>query len=161
MQCFVCLENPYDNLLSDSSIFAPVASSPMIRIIIAINSDGTIAQQRNTTDSLIFTHTTRAGITRPVEGLRPDPQSFQLYQYTFPPLRRSSQGEYRIQSSMYILCIAVQCVVIKMLLYCLGIIVDNRPQLNVSIRLDVNITGNNISTITLRNAYLLICYYCD
>ena len=72
----------------------------MIRIIIAINSDGTIAQQSNTTDSLIFTHTTLDSMTRPVEGFRPDPQSFQLYQYTFPPLRRSSQGVYRIQSSM-------------------------------------------------------------
>lgn len=95
------LENPYHNLLSDSSIFAPVASSPIISIIIAINSDGTIAQQRSTTDSLTFTHT-RDGEMTPVEGLNPSPLSFQLYQYTFPPLRRSSQGDYRIQSSTYI-----------------------------------------------------------
>ena len=118
----------------------------MIRIIIAINSDGTIAQQSNTTDSLIFTHT-RDSITRPVEGLKPDPQNFQLYQYTFPPLRRSSQGDYRIQSSMNILPS------VQLLRYCfyLGIVIEGRPQLNVSIRVDVNITGNN--TISLRNLH--------
>lgn len=73
----------------------------MIRIVIAINSDGTIAQQRNTTDSLIFTHI-RGDMTTRLEGLRPDPLNFQLYQYIFPPLRRVSQGDYRIQSSMYV-----------------------------------------------------------
>ena len=73
----------------------------MIRIIIAINSDGTVGQQRRTTESLLFTHT-RNDVTMSIEGLEPDPLNFQLYQYTFPPLRRSSQGSYRIQSSMHV-----------------------------------------------------------
>lgn len=95
------IENPYYELLSTNSIFAPVASSPVIRIVIAINSDGTIDQQRVTTDSLNFTHT-RNDIPMLVEGLEPDPLNFQLYEYTFPPLRRSSQGDYRIQSGICI-----------------------------------------------------------
>ena len=76
-----------------------MASSPIIRIVIAINSDGTIDQQVVTTDSLSFTHT-RNEVAMPLEGLEPDPLNFQLYEYTFPPLRRSSQGEYRIQSGI-------------------------------------------------------------
>ena len=100
--CFsLYLANPYYNLLSTNSIFAPVASSPMIRIVIAINSDGTLDQQRRTTQSLIFTHT-RNNVTMPIDGLEPDPLNFQLYQYTFPPLRRNSGGNYRIQSSMHV-----------------------------------------------------------
>ena len=131
--------NPYYNLLSNNSIFAPVASSPIIRIVIAINSNGTIDQQRETTDSLTFTHTSN-GVMTTVEGLEPDPLNFQLYEYIFPPLRRSSEGDYRIQSGMYV---HIFVAVYFMSIFCLAITVNGRS-LDVLIELEVDITGTYV-----------------
>jgi len=141
---FFYLVNPYFNLLSDSRIFAPVASSPIIRIVIAINSDGTIAQQRMTTDSLIFTHT-RDDITTSVEGLEPDSLIIQLYKYTFPPLRRGSQGDYRIRSCTYVCMYTMFCII---LFVCFAaIVIDGTQPLDVTIRVDVNITGKTVMSL--------------
>ena len=79
----------------------PLASSPVIRIIIAIDSDGTRSQQDSVTNSLVLTHTNNNGDEVNVEdGLEQDPENFQLYHYTFPPVQRSNNGTYTITSGM-------------------------------------------------------------
>jgi len=76
----------------------PLASSPVISIIIAIDSDGTRTQQDNVTNSLLITHTNNDVIS--VDGLEQDPVNSQLYHYTLPPVENSSEGIYAIQSGV-------------------------------------------------------------
>jgi len=78
----------------------PLASSPVISIIIAIDSDGSRSQQDNVTNSLVFTHTNNNGVVVNVDGLEQDPENFQLYHYTFSPVQRSDNGTYTIKSGM-------------------------------------------------------------
>jgi len=88
-------------LLSNQSLIVPLASSPVISIIIAIDSDGARSQQDNVTNSLVFTHTNNDGLVVNVDGLKQDPGNFQLYHYTFPPIQRSSVVSYNITSGMF------------------------------------------------------------
>jgi len=81
----------------------PLASSPVISVIIAIDSDGTRSQQDNVTNSLVFTHTNKNGVVVNVDGLEQDPVNFQLYHYTFPPLQENNEGIYSIKSGWYVL----------------------------------------------------------
>jgi len=81
----------------------PSGSSPVIRIIIAIDSDGTRSQQDNVTNSLVFTHTSNNGAVVNVDGLQQDPVSFQLYHYTFPPVQDRSEGIYAIMAGWYLI----------------------------------------------------------
>lgn len=97
--------NPYYQLMDNSLvngtyIFAPVASSPVINIIIAIDADGTLAQQDIVTNSLMFTHTNNNNMLTPISGLVPAPDNFQLYTYTYPPLQLRNNGTYTIHSGM-------------------------------------------------------------
>jgi len=87
-------------LLTNQSLIVPLASSPVISIIIAIDSDGTRSQQDNVTNSLVFTHTNNNGDVVNVDGFEQDPENFQLYHYTFPPVQRSNNGTYTITSGM-------------------------------------------------------------
>ena len=75
-----------------------MASSPVISIIIAIDSDGTRLRQDNVTNSLFLTHTDNNGVVTVVnmDALEQDPVTFQLYHYTFPPVQDSSEGIYTI-----------------------------------------------------------------
>jgi len=105
---FIITGNPYYQLIENSLvngtyIFAPVASSPVINIIIAINSDGTLTQQNNITSSLMFTHQNNNNMLIPINGLEPSPDNFQLYTYTFPPLQLRNNGTYTIYSGIYAL----------------------------------------------------------
>ena len=93
-------ENPFYKLLTNQSLIVPLASSPVISIIIAIDSDGTRSQQDNVTNSLVFTHTNNNGDVVNVDGFEQDPENFQLYHYTFPPVQRSNNGTYTITSGM-------------------------------------------------------------
>ncbi|XP_065910282.1 uncharacterized protein [Dysidea avara] len=118
----VIKRNPYYQLIDNSLvngtyIFAPVASSPVINIIIAIDSDGTLTHQNNVTNSLMFTHTNNNNMQIPINGLEPDPDNFQLYTYTFPPLQLRNNGTYTIFSEF-----------------------GGTQPLDVTILLDVNIT---------------------
>ena len=74
----------------------PLGSSPVISVIIAIDSDGTRSQQDNVTDSLVFTHTNNSGAVVEVDGLEQDPVDFQLYHYTFSPVQDGNEGTYKI-----------------------------------------------------------------
>jgi len=94
------LENPYYALLTNQTLVVPLASSPVISIIIAIDSDGTRSQQDNVTNSLVLTHTNNNGDEVIVDGLEQDSENFQLYHYTFPPVRRSDNGTYAVTSGM-------------------------------------------------------------
>ena len=87
-------------MLTNNSLVVALGSSPVISIIIAIDSDGTRSQQDNATNSLVFTHTSNNGDVVNVDGLEQDPVNFQLYHYTFPPVQRSSVGTYTITSGM-------------------------------------------------------------
>ena len=87
-------------MLTNKSLVVPLASSPVISIIIAIYSDGTRSQQDNITNSLVLTHTSNNGDVVNVDGLEQDPVNFQLYHYTFLPVQNSSEGIYTITSGM-------------------------------------------------------------
>ena len=86
--------------MSNWSSVVPLASSPVISIIIAIDSDGTRSQQDNVTNSIVFTHTNNNGDVVSVDGLEQDPVNSQLYHYAFPPVQNSSEGIYAIQSGV-------------------------------------------------------------
>jgi len=94
------LENPFYRLLTNRTLVVPLASSPNISVIIAIDSDGTRSQQDNITNSLMLTHTNNSGAVVNVDGLEQDPDNFQRYHYIFPPVQRSSNGTYSITSGI-------------------------------------------------------------
>ena len=90
---FVYIENPFYKLLNNRTIYAPLASSPVISIIVAIDSDGTISQQDDVTQSLVLARPSDEDFNGEFEQ---DPINFQLYHYMFPPLRRENMGQYLI-----------------------------------------------------------------
>ena len=95
---YLCIENPYYRLLTNHTIYAPLASSPVISIIVAIDSDGTVSQQDDVvTDSLILARRNDEDIIGVFEQ---DTDNFQLYHYMYPPLQRLDMGahEYIIYS---------------------------------------------------------------
>ena len=89
------IENPYYRLLTNHTIYAPLASSPVVSIIVAINSDGTLCLQ-NDTPVLI-----RPNNDNIVGEFQQDSDNFQLYHYMFPPLQTQDVGQYNIYSGMY------------------------------------------------------------
>ena len=94
---YLYIENPYYRLLTNQTIYAPLASSPVISIIVAINSDGTVSQQDDVvTDSLVLARPNDEDI---IGVFKQDSNNFQLYHYMFPPLQRQNMGEYVISSS--------------------------------------------------------------
>ena len=103
MCVFFYSENPFYLLLTNKNLVVPLDNSPVIDIVIAIDSDGTKSQQDIVTKSLVFTHTSNNGDVVNVDGLEQNPVNFQLYNYTFPPVQRSSVGNYTITSGTYVL----------------------------------------------------------
>ena len=93
--CVVYIVNPFYNLLTNHTIYAPLASSPVISIIVAIDSDGTVSQQGDVTESLVLAHHDDEDFIGEFEQ---DSNNFQLYHYMFPPLRRKNMGQYVIYS---------------------------------------------------------------
>ena len=89
-------------LLTNQNLVVPLGSSPVISVIIAIDSDGTRSQQDNVTNSLVFTHTSNSGAVVNVDGIEQDPTNFQLYCYTFSPIQTDHAGNYTIASGMYV-----------------------------------------------------------
>ena len=93
----LCVENPYYRLLTNRTIHAPLASSPVISIIVAIDSDGTVNQQDDVTNSLVLA---RPNDEEFMGEFEQDSTNFQLYHYIFPPLRRQNMGQYVIYSGI-------------------------------------------------------------
>ena len=94
----ICIENPYYRLLTNQTIYAPLASSPIISIIVAIDSDGTVSQQDDVvTDSLVLARPNDEDI---IDIFEQDSNNFQLYHYMFPPLQRQNMGQYIIYSGI-------------------------------------------------------------
>ena len=91
------IENPFYELLTNRTIYAPLASSPVISIIVAIDSDGTTSQQDDVTGSLVLARPNDEDFIGEFEQ---DSSTFQLYHYMFPPLRRQNMGQYIIFSGM-------------------------------------------------------------
>ena len=100
----VCIENPFYKLLTNHTIYAPLASSPVISIIVAIDSDGTISQQDDVTESLVLVRPNDEDFKGEFEQ---DPTNFQLYHYMFSPLRRENMGQYLTsnKTNNYLPCI--------------------------------------------------------
>ena len=92
-------ENPFYKLLTNHSIYAPLASSPVISIIVAIDSDGTINQQDDVTESLVLARPNDEDFIGQFEQ---DSTNFQLYHYVFSPLQRRNMGPYIIYSGTYV-----------------------------------------------------------
>ena len=134
----VYLENPFYKLLTNRTIYAPLASSPVISIIVAIDSDGTTSQQDDITVSLILDDEDF------MDEFEQDSTDFQLYHYMFPPLRRRNMGQYMIYSgiktsiSMYV-CIK---------LYVLYIYSGMNDELQIAIEVIITTEGNVIYTLT-------------
>ena len=90
-----------------------MASSPVISIIVAIDSDGTVSQQDDAVnDSLV--------LARPDDGnsigvFEQDPTNYQLYHYMFSPLRRQDMGQYTIylgiDTCIYSDCTMYSCII--------------------------------------------------
>ena len=82
-----------------------MASSPVISIIVAIDSDGTVNQQDDVTNSLVLARPNDEDFMGEFEQ---DSTDFQLYHYTFLPLRRQNMGQYIIYSgisaNIYLVC---------------------------------------------------------
>ena len=91
-------ENPFYKLLTNHSIYAPLASSPVISVIVAIDSDGTISQQDDVTESLVLARPNDEDLIGQFEQ---DSTDFQLYHYVFSPLQRRNMGQYIIYSGTY------------------------------------------------------------
>ena len=72
----------------------------MISIIVAIDSDGTISQQDDITQSLVLARPNDDDFNGEFEQ---DPINFQLYHYMFPPLRRKNMGQYLTSNKTNIL----------------------------------------------------------
>ena len=102
----LCVENPYYKLLTNHTVHAPLASSPVISIIVAIDSDGTVNQQDDVTNSLVLARPNDEDFMGEFEQ---DSNNFQLYHYIFPPLQRQNMGQYIIYSgisaNIYFVCI--------------------------------------------------------
>ena len=86
-------------MVTNKTILAPLASSPVISIIIAINSDGTEDQQNNVTNSLVIVNVNDNNF---IENFEQDSVNFQLYHYIFPPLQRRNMGRYIVYSGTYV-----------------------------------------------------------
>ena len=106
------IENPYYRLLTNSTIYTPLASSPVISIIVAIDSDGTVSQQDDVvTNSLVIA---RLDDEDSIGVFEQDPTNYQLYHYMFPPLRRQNMGQYTIylgiNTCIYSNCTTYSCI---------------------------------------------------
>ena len=95
--CWFCIYigNPFFDLLTNATIYAPLASSPVISIIVAIDSDGTTSHQHVISESLVLTRPNNEDFMGKFEQ---DSTNFQLYHYMFPPLQRQNMGRYVISS---------------------------------------------------------------
>ena len=92
---YIFIENPYYRILTNHTIYAPLASSPEISVIVAIDSDGTESQQDDVvTDSLLLARPDDENFIEVF--FEQDPTSYQLYHYMFPPLQRKNMGQYII-----------------------------------------------------------------
>ena len=77
----------------------------MISIIVAIDSDGTVNQQDDVTNSLVLA---RPNDEEFMGEFEQDSNNFQLYHYIFSPLQRKNMGQYVIYSgisvNIYLVC---------------------------------------------------------
>ena len=111
----ICVGNPFYELLTNHTIYAPLASSPVISIIVAIDSDGTTSQQDDVTESLVLAHTNDEDFIGEFEQ---DSTNFQLYHYMFPPLRRENMGQYIMYSGnkanvLYVYTFVLHCILFR------------------------------------------------
>ena len=100
------IESPFYILLSNSTIYAPLATSPVISIIVAIDSDGTEEQQDIITDSLVLA---RPNDNDFIGEFEQDSKKFQLYHYMFPPLQRQNMGQYKIYAGIQLITTLHTC----------------------------------------------------
>ena len=149
---FVFIENPFYNLLTNKTLYVPLASSPLISIIVAINSDGTKNHQDDITDSLVLARPNDEDFFGEFEQ---DSTNFQLYHYMFTPLKRQNMGQYIIYSgkkSVFILHCTYSCIVSYSEL-------NDEQLLNVSIEVNITIKGDIHMYICPTNLVTYVCTY--
>ena len=134
MCVFVFTENPYYKLLTNATILTPLASSPQISIIVAIDSDGTKKQQSVVSNSLMLASRDDGTF---VKKFVQDSGNFQLYHYLFSPLRRSNMGQYIIYSG-----INISDHTIHILISCILLEINNTRRLNISIEVTITTEGD-------------------
>ena len=83
-------------MLGNSSILATVGSRPVLEFTVAVDSDGVLEFQNNVTSLLTFTFTNSSQnqTLLPLPVL--DPNNFQRYSYTLPPLGVGTEGIYTL-----------------------------------------------------------------
>ena len=128
------IENPYYRLLTNQTIYAPLASSPVISIIVAIDSDGTVSQQDVVTDSLVLTRPNDEDIIGVFEQ---DSNNFQLYHFMFPPLQRQNMGQYVIYAG--IITITSQCIYSCVISFSE---INDEQLLNILFEINITTEGN-------------------
>ena len=93
----VYIETPYVQALGSTVILATVGSRPVIEFTVAIDSNGLQEFQNNIMDLLNFTFLPNSS-RRQIQTLSlvMDPDNFQRYSYTLPPVGINTEGTYTL-----------------------------------------------------------------
>ena len=83
-------------MLGNSSILATVGSRPVLEFTVAVDSDGVQEFQKNVTSLLTFSfmNSSQNEFLLPLPVM--DPDNFQRYSYTLPPLGINNEGIYTL-----------------------------------------------------------------
>ena len=95
-------------MLGNSTILTTVGSRPVLDFIVAVDSDGV---QNDLTNLLSFTFTNSTDNQMPLPLPVMDPNNFQRYSYTLPPLGISTEGIYNltINGTVFIISELTNC----------------------------------------------------
>ena len=94
-------------MLGNSSILATVGSRPVLEFTVAVDSDGVQEFQNNVSSLLTFTfiNSTQIQTLLPLPVM--DPDNFQRYSYTLPPLGVGTEGIYTLAINGTVLILAL------------------------------------------------------
>ena len=83
-------------MLGNSSILATVGSRPVLEFTVAVDSNGVLEFQNNVTSLLNFTFTNSSQSKTLLPLPEMDPDNFQRFPYTLPPLGVGTEGMYTL-----------------------------------------------------------------
>ena len=83
-------------MLGNSSILATVGSRPVLEFTVAVDSDGVLEFHNNVTSLLTFTFTNSSQSKTLLPLPVMDPDNFQRFSYTLPPLGVGTEGIYTL-----------------------------------------------------------------
>lgn len=82
--------------MGNSSVLATVGSRPVLEFTVAVNSDGVQEFQNNVTSLLTFAFTNSSQNRTLLSLPTMDPDNFQRFSYTLPPLGVGTEGVYTL-----------------------------------------------------------------